>query len=344
MTRRNKPDFFIVGAPKCGTTALNHYLAMHPDVFVAKKEMHFFGSDLRFGPQFQFYRRYPDAYLDAFETWNGQTCAGEASVWYLFSRRAAAEIKAFNPQARIIIMLRNPVAMLHSLYCQFVADGNENLSTFREALAAENDRRQGRRISRQTYLAQALVYRTTAAYTEQVRRYFEVFGRERVHVIIYDDFSSHTADIYRGTLAFLGVNSGGGTAVFNIINGNVNGNKSVRSPVLRAILRDPLLYRTIIALRPWLPRRVFRLAQNTGVRLIEFNSVNHNAEKRAALASDMERLLCREFEPEIERLSVLLGRDLTYWARPERTPRLLGRPSVNGGKAAHAEPPPVATS
>ena len=98
------PDFFIVGAPKCGTSALGEYLRKHPDVFMARKEMHHFGADLHFGSQI--FRRKEGAYLAEFDAWNGQLLAGEASVWYLYSTQAAAEIKAFNPKARIIIMLR----------------------------------------------------------------------------------------------------------------------------------------------------------------------------------------------------------------------------------------------
>ena len=130
-----KPDVFIVGAPKCGTSAMDQYLAAHPEIYMAKKEMHAFGSDLRFGPQF--YRRDQEAYLAEFATRNGERRAGEASVWYLFSTQAAAEIHAFNPEARIIIMLREPAEMLYSLYYQFRFDGNEHLPTFEEALAAE---------------------------------------------------------------------------------------------------------------------------------------------------------------------------------------------------------------
>jgi hypothetical protein len=161
-----KPDFFIVGAPKCGTTALNDYLAAHSDIYMARKEMHLFGSDLRFGSQF--YRRDADAYLAELDTWSGQRLIGEASVWYLFSKLAASEMKAFNPEARVIIMLREPAEMLCSLYCQFLLDGNEDLPSFEEALAAEPERRAGKRMGRQTYLAQALDYRATARYTEQV--------------------------------------------------------------------------------------------------------------------------------------------------------------------------------
>src|SRR5579859_908594 len=137
-----RPNFFIVGAPKCGTTALNHYLSAHPEIFMAKKEMHHFGADLKFGPQF--FRRDRAEYLAEFAGGQGRKRVGESSVWYLFSREAAAELKAFNPEARVIIMLREPVAMLHSLFHQFRADGNEPLLVFEEALAAEKEGRERR--------------------------------------------------------------------------------------------------------------------------------------------------------------------------------------------------------
>lgn len=317
MASNKKPNFFIVGAPKSGTTALDHYLSQHSDIFVAKKEMHFFGSDLRFGPQLQLYRKHPDEYLAEFDGWNGELRGGESSVWYLFSRRAAAEIKAFNPDARIIIMLREPTEMLYAMYCHFVADGNEYLPTFKEALAAEKDRRAGRRIGRLAYLSQALVYRETACFSEQVSRYFDIFGRDRVHVIIYDDFKTDTANVYRRTLDFLGVASGSADTKFEVINGNANGNKSVRSPVVRAVLNDPLVRGTAVALRAFLPHRIFAVVKKTGLKLNELNAVN-SREKRQPISAEVQSLLRSEFEPEIGRLSDLLGRDLTHWSKPDR--------------------------
>ncbi len=255
MNSEIRPNFFIVGAPKCGTTALDYYLSLHPDIFVARKEMHHFGSDLRFGPQF--FRRDREAYLAEFAGCKGQSCIGESSVWYLYSSRAAEEIKAFNPDAKIIIMLRDPVALLHAMYCAFRADGNEILPTFEEALAAEGQRKRGLRIGRQTYLAQALVYRSIVRFTGQVRRYFDIFGRERVKVIIYDDFNADTAGVYRRTLDFLGVSPNHPVPSFRPVNANVNGNESVHSPVARAVLNDPLVRGTAIALRAWVPRPLF---------------------------------------------------------------------------------------
>src|SRR5262249_13384323 len=92
----DRPDFFIVGAPRSGTTAMAQFLSGHPDIFMARKEMHVFGADLRFGRRF--YRRDLPTYLAEFRG-HGRRRAGEASVWYLFSAQAAAEIKRFNPEA-----------------------------------------------------------------------------------------------------------------------------------------------------------------------------------------------------------------------------------------------------
>ena len=238
----------------------------------------------------------------------GKRRAGESSVWYLFSRRAAAEIQAFNPEARILIMLREPAEMLYSLYYQFRFDGNEHLPTFEEALAAEDDRRAGRRMTRQTYLAQGLVYRDTARYTEQVGRYFDVFGRERVQVIIYDDLVADVRGVYGRVLEFLGVDSTRIEADFQVINGN----KSVRHSTLRALLNDPLVRSTAVAVGRRLPRPFFAALHDVDRRLWKFNS---RSEKRPPLAPKVRAQLQREFAPEVERLSELLGRDLTYWSR-----------------------------
>jgi len=307
LSRQKKPGFFIVGAPKCGTTSLDNYLSQHPGIFVARKEMHFFGQDLSFGPQF--YRRDAEAYLAEFNDWGDQMCAGECSVWYLLSRQAAAEIKAFNPEARIIIMLREPVSMLNSLFHQFRCDGNENLPTLEAALAAENDRRAGRRLSRQTYLRQALDYRATARCADQVQRYFDVFGRNRVHVIIYDDLVADTNRTYQTTLDFLNVPP----APIPINFATLNGNQTVKSTAFRAFLQDPLVRGTAISLRKRVPTPVFELIRHVGLRL---SNMNGKEAKRSKMAPDLECQLRQEFAPEVERLGELLNRDLTHWNKP----------------------------
>jgi len=229
-------------------------------------------------------------------------------VWYLYSTQAAAEIHAFNPEARIIIMLREPAEMLYSLYSQFRFDGNEHLRTFEEALAAEDKRRTGKCLTRQTYFAQGLVYRDAARYTAQVRRYFDVFGRERVRVIVYDDLVADVRATYRSTLDFLGINSARIGTDFQVINGN----KTVKHSALRGLLNDPLVRSTAVAIGRRLPRPVFAAMHDLERRIWKLNS---RPEKRPPLAPELRAQLVREFAPEVEHLSELLGRDLTHWSR-----------------------------
>ncbi len=107
-TRR--PGFFIVGAPKCGTSSMMRYLRQHPDIFMPNKELHFFGSDIYTK------RLMKKDYLNCFSKARHEKMAGEKSAMYLYSEKTAAEIKRFCPHAKIIIQIRNPVDMLYSLY------------------------------------------------------------------------------------------------------------------------------------------------------------------------------------------------------------------------------------
>ena len=303
------PDFFIIGAPKCGTTALAEYLSHHPDIFMARKEMHYFGSDLRFGSQI--YCRKRADYLREFAGWSGQSRAGEASVWYLFSKKAAEEIKAFSPDARIIIMLREPTEMLHSLYYQFFLDGNEHLPTFGAALAAQADRRAGRRLTRQTYFPQGLAYQEVARYSEQIRRYLDVFGPDRVHVVLYDEFAANTAAMYAEVLNFLGVAPAAVDKTFPVINAS----QTIKSPLLRAIMSDPLMRGTAIAMHTWLPRPLFAILQKLEGHLMQFNI---RRAKRPKLDIALRNELKIQFASEVKRLGELLGRDLSSWSALEK--------------------------
>ena len=142
-----KPDFFIVGAPKCGTTAMQYYLSQHPDIFLPEKEMDFFGNDLLFTHP----RCTIEQYLAHFDTPEAKfrRRVGEKSVFYLYSKRAAYEIRDFAGAADIIIMLRNPVDMLYSLHSHMLRTGGEEIEDFRAALEDESIRKPGARLPRE---------------------------------------------------------------------------------------------------------------------------------------------------------------------------------------------------
>ncbi len=193
------PDLFIVGAPKCGTTALYTYLSQHPEVFMSRvKEPSFFGTDLR-NPA----RPTSEQYLHLFAGARNEKRVGEASTSYLGSRRAAAEIKKFSPSSRIVIMLRNPVEAMYSLHSQRLYQGTEDITDFETALGAEEERKRGRRLPRRRGVVEGLFYREGAKYSQQVKTYLEAFGRENVHIIIFDDLKHTPAQVYGETLRFL---------------------------------------------------------------------------------------------------------------------------------------------
>jgi hypothetical protein len=303
-----KPDFFIVGAPKSGTTSLATYLREHPQIFMpVEKEQHFFGSDLIIRPGLLRNPRWDslEGYLREFAGAGQAQRVGEASVWYLASQNAAREIHEFDRNASIIISLRNPVDMLYSLHSQLLYACEEDLEDFREALDAEEDRRQGKRIPAATVYVNSLFYRHNARYSEHVRRYFEYFGRERVLVVLFEDLKNDQLGTYRRILEFLGVDSN-----FKPDLRIENPNKRIRSRRLYEFLSKPPRF-----LEP-LANLLARLSPAREMVRWIHHRLNTSYEPRAPLNPDLRRELTLEFSPEAERLSDLLQRDLRHWLAP----------------------------
>lgn len=292
------PDFFIVGAPKCGTTAMYCYLKQHPEIFFPeKKELHYFGSDL----ESPWFIRDKNIYLSMFLSAKNEKRIGEASVWYLYSKLAASEIKAFCPNASIIIMLRNPMDMLYSQHSQFLFNGNEDISDFETALNAEKDRKQGLQIPQKANFTAGLFYRETVKYSEDVHRYISIFGRENVHIIIFDDFNHDTAKSYKETLCFLKVNESFQPS-FQV----VNPNKHVRNRALNNVLQKPPSFPLVLS-KMLIPRTIRRILRDKLQQL----SVQYTP--RPPMDLHVRKRLQAEFAPEVERLGKLLERDLSHW-------------------------------
>ena len=302
----NKPNFFIVGAPRCGTTAMYAYLRTHPDIYLSpQKELYYFGQDLTY---VNFARPTETEYLTFFAPATHQTIIGEASVTYLYSQQAAAEIKAYSPDARILIMLRNPVDMMYSIYSQMLLSPSRPVAELSEALRLDvapaasilrTSAEHGQRLIR---------YRDLVSFTEQVARYFEVFGRQRVHVVIYDDFRDDTALVYRQVLQFLGVDDRHTPASFE----PVNQNKVWRSGGIIRLMESPAIRK---AARGLVPSRRFRQRLVSGIR-----SLMARETARPPLSDRHRAQLMAELADEIRTLSALLDRDLTrLWSAPDET-------------------------
>lgn len=302
-----KPNLFIVGAARCGTSAMHEFLQQHPDIFMSQpKEPMFFGSDLPFG-----FRPEPplEKYLSLFAAARDEKIAGESSVKYLYSKRAAHEIRECCGAARIIIMLRNPVDMMHSLHAHFLQWNFEDLADFGSAVAAEPARKLGRRLPANLVIPPAMLwYREMASFAEQVRRYLEVFGRENVHFMLYEEFQKDTALVYRKTLEFLGVR-----ADFAPELRVINANRQTRSELVKKLVLN-----TRFAV--WLAthkhsRYIGRACIRAREALDALKEWNTREAKRTPMDAALRRQLTQEFAPEVERLGALVGRDLSHWSR-----------------------------
>lgn len=193
------PNFFIVGAPKCGTTALYTYLSAHPDIFfpTAVKEPHYYNTDM---PGFRWYTD-KSKYLSLFDNVHAKnaTIRGEASVQYLYSKVAAAEIAKDVPEARILICLRDPVSFIRSYHNQMLANLDEDLYDFASAWAASN---QPRAIAREPSM---LDYKSVGCFNEQVSRYRASFADDQIRILILEEFIQDPLIHYRALLKWLDV-------------------------------------------------------------------------------------------------------------------------------------------
>lgn len=259
------------------------YLKQHPEIFVSVlKEPHFFGTDLTCQPHTVRDREIYGRFFEDAD--DGQIC-GEGSVWYLLSKKAATEIREVCPRARILIMLREPTAMIQSLHALYLRTGNEELEDLEEAVAAEDERRQGRRIPKTAYFPEGLLYTEVVSYTEKVRRYLETFG-DNVRIVLFDDFVTDAPAVYRKTASFLGVDPG------FVPNWDPRAaNKAMRMDVLRQMRK--------------LPPELRRVLRGSGKRHLG---------KGQQVREEFRAELRRRFAADVRSLSALIDRDLSRWS------------------------------
>ncbi|MDH3628765.1 MAG: sulfotransferase [Acidobacteriota bacterium] len=297
------PNFFVVGAVKSGTTAMCEYLSRHPDVYIPpEKELNFFGSDMDLRVPRQSWDEYLAMY---FATAGAETRLGDGSVWYLYTRAAAQEIRQRVPDARIVIMLRQPVEMLYSLHSQLLYNDDEDLTSFQDALSAESARRDGERLPANVTFPEQLHYRAIADYAPQVERYLEVFGSDRVRVILFDDFRRETAQVFRDTLRFLEIDPDFTTELEVI-----NPAKKVRfRPLQNFLLRPPPAVR-------WIGRKLMPGFHDRNELRRKMLAANAGPQTRSPLDPTIRSDLLDELRPGIRRLEDVLGKDLSSWTQP----------------------------
>jgi hypothetical protein len=201
-----KPNFFIIGAPKCGTTSLANWLATHPQVFLPSvKEPHFFNFDYAYRLTNSL-RQYEDLFIRA----EGHHIAvGEASVRYLYSRTAVPAIIGYATQPRFIVMVRNPVEMAYSLHQQTVFNCDEDEFDFSRAWQLQARRAYGDCVPKRCHDPQMLLYGRLCQVGEQVRRLLTLVPRANVLVLNLDFVRRNARGEYLRVLEFLGLDDDG---------------------------------------------------------------------------------------------------------------------------------------
>lgn len=300
----NKPNLFIVGQPKSGTTALHQFLGQHPEIYMAKiKAPHYFCHDFheesdRFhGMKLYFDYRELDAYLKLFTRAGTAKIIGESSDHYLYSTVAAREIFQFNPQAKIIIFLREPASFLGSLHNHFVKVTNEEEEDFVRALALESERVKGKNISPRIMCPSWAHYSQRITYYAQVKRYYDVFAPQQIKVVIYESFREDNPKVYREILEFLEVDPNF-TPDFQMMNQS----KEVRFKQLNYLLNNQIIKN--------FTKNMLSQEFNEFVRDKIVEKYLWREAPKSAMSEDIKTQLKEQYYSEVEQISELTGVDL----------------------------------
>jgi hypothetical protein len=309
------PNFFVVGTGKAGTTSLHRYLAQHPQIYMSPvKEPCYFAAEIRpqkLGAPLQRHLRMQtkslprvlgdgkpvspmgwlacdwDDYLRLFQHVNGQRAIGESSAAYLWSETAPGNIAACVPDAKIVMILRDPAERAYSQYLHQVSVGLTSAS-FREHL---------RECSRtQTTLGIHHPFLEVGLYAGQVKRYLERFPREHVRIYWYEEAWRDPSQLLADVFSFLGVDA-------------FAADTSLRSLERRAP-RFRAAHYWMKRLAVWYPLRALVPGPLRG-------SLKRAAFRSGAPPMDPEdrRFLVDYYREDIGRLAAMTGRDLSAWLR-----------------------------
>jgi len=298
-----RPNFFIIGAPKCGTTALCQYLSEHPEIFISHpKEPHFFAEDL---PGYRFAKDLK-SYLKLFdEATSKHKMIGEGSVYYLYSKVALDKIYEFNPQAKLIVMLRNPVDLVYSLHSQLLYSRNENIKDFQKAWMMQKKRLQGKYIPKSCTDPKVLQYGQVGMLGSQCKRLFsKKFLKDQILVILFEDFVRSTQLVYEEVLSFLNVRNDG-RKEFPVINSNSSHKITFLSPLY---VNTPKIIQILVKYL----KKMMMIEDNIGLtRKIMY--INTKYGKRRQLDNHFRLYLTNFFHDDINLLSNIINKDLSHW-------------------------------
>lgn len=283
------PNFLLFGGVRCGSSSLFRYLRQHPDIFLPfPKEPSYLcwtGTETHQpGPNAvtDF-----DSYVALFDEAT-EKAIGEASVIYLYlADFTARRIREVLGNPKLIAILRNPADRAFSQYRMATREGAEDLPTFTEALAVEDERvREGQR--------PIVHYRRQSVYSDKLQRFIDEFGRERIKVCLFDDLTTNPAPVLQELFGFLDVDPGFEANTAKAYNVTSAARDNALNPF-------KLLRRKKRVGRPRQPR------PDEGERLARLE----RAEK--TLAPSLRTELLEYYESDVRATSELIGQDLSAW-------------------------------
>jgi len=299
----NQPNLFIVGAAKCGTTAMAEYLKKHENIFfTTPKEPHYFATDM---PGYQVVNNFEE-YLNLFSNATEKHLyKGEASVYYIYSKEAIKNIYNFNPDAKIIVMLRNPIEMVYSLHAQLIKTANEDILDFEEAWNLIQKRKNKQYLPKYSKDHQVLYYDEIAKFADQLTNIYNYFPKKQVHIILFDDFQKDTAKTYNNVLKFLQLPRSS-TIKFE----KINQNAVPKNHLLNYLLRK----------QPYGIKKIKNIIKSIlGVKELgivkKLVNINIKIEKRISLDKEFKNKILQTYIQDINKLEKLLKKDLSSWKK-----------------------------
>ena len=305
----SRPNFFIVGFPKCGTTTLYENLRQHPDIFMPwdpdnfwiTKEPNFFDQDIQIDRQFSL--KSNADYLALFQGVTDETCIGESSTFYIYSEEAPKRIYEMNPAAKIIIMLRNPIDMIVSWHFDCYRWGHENILDFKKALEAEADRKLGKRIPKRCYYPELLQYRSMGKYAKHIKRYLDVFGSDQVKIVLLHDLKNEPQKLFGELTRYLAVDS-------NFTPDRKNHNASIKlSRVHPFSLSFWERFGQMQSRLSWVPESAWNFAG----KLFHKTFLLFGTVQKTSIQPELRAQLIDYYQEDIREVEALIGRDLSAW-------------------------------
>ena len=295
---RRFPDFYILGAPKAGTSSLAHYLDERSDVFVSDpKEPRYFADDFADRPF-----KDKESYLELFDRAAKGALLGEGTTDYLVSDTAVDRILDVRPDAKFIVMLRNPVQIMVAMHAQERKNGYETIADPSEAWAAIERRKSGTDVPALCNEPKRLFYDDRCRLGEQVKRLKDKVAPEQLMIIFMDDFAKNTRQAYRETLAFLGLEDEG-REEFPV----VNSRHHIKHPAMIQLWKFGTNIKNKLGLKT-----------NFGLlnRVQQVGLTNEAAPESSDLNAFRQELR-NYFCSDIRLLEKLTDRDLSGWSTPK---------------------------